>query len=111
MDLNKIRFFHEDLGNGFFEAIQIFQKGLFDRLETFRLAVENNDPKELRFLAHKLKGTCKMFGLSRMVELVEKLEQISRSGTVKGAKPLVKKLLAEGRLAGAALVDYCSTVD
>jgi HPt (histidine-containing phosphotransfer) domain-containing protein len=55
--------------------IQDFFNGTETRLLKLRDAIEQGDSKQIKVIAHTIKGACYQFGAYRMSNLSEKLEQ------------------------------------
>jgi HPt (histidine-containing phosphotransfer) domain-containing protein len=73
------------------------------RVAALRAAAARGDAKELREVAHALKGSAGQLG-ARSVQLVaSRIEEIGRSGAVTGAAALVEGLDGELQRARAAM--------
>ena len=65
-------------------------------------------PARLAAIAHNLKGSCSNFGAHAMEKLCVELEQLGRSGTGEGARPLIDAIEQEYFRVRAALADHCA---
>jgi HPt (histidine-containing phosphotransfer) domain-containing protein len=97
IDLNQLPLLDEDI---IIELREIMEDEFTDLLNTFlhdlpvqlahmEAAVAQGDSNELYSAAHKLKSSCGSLGALRLAEVVRRLEQAGRDGTVADAVALL----------------------
>ena len=79
---------------------------LDERIESLRLAVEQDDAEGAFAVTHVLKSTSAVFGAAKAARLAAELEAMARGGTVASSTGLLNDLTTELRLVGQALEAY-----
>jgi CheY-like chemotaxis protein len=74
-------------------------------LQALRQAVAQGQPKQLKWVAHNLKGSSQNLGARSMADLSGELETIGKNGTVEGAAELLTRLEQEYRRVCQALAN------
>jgi HPt (histidine-containing phosphotransfer) domain-containing protein len=77
------------------ELVNSFEETIAKQVPEMDLAVQGGDAATVRFIAHKLRGTCGHVGARRMEFLCERLEQLGRAGVTIGASELIEDLRTE----------------
>ncbi|HKX26126.1 MAG TPA: Hpt domain-containing protein [Blastocatellia bacterium] len=74
------------------ELTELFLEDAVRQLTAIKAAVSNGNSDELRFFAHRFKGSAYTFGARRLAQLCDALETIGRSGSVEGADQILASL-------------------
>jgi HPt (histidine-containing phosphotransfer) domain-containing protein len=77
------------------ELVASFEESVANQVPEIDLAAQQHDAAAVRFIAHKLRGTCGYVGAKRMEFLCERLEQLGRAGVTIGAGELIEDLRNE----------------
>ncbi|ADE14558.1 diguanylate cyclase [Nitrosococcus halophilus Nc 4] len=91
------------VGDTFSRMIEVFLEDTPIYLDLLRKAIIENGTKELRDMAHSIKGSAKNFGAARLASVAKQLEELGRSGSTKGARELLAVLVSEYSLVKEAL--------
>ncbi len=89
----------------------LFLKHTPDKISAIEQATEKGDAKGLQIAAHSLKSSSAYVGAMRLSAMSKELEQMGRSGELKGAKELVELLKAECLRVVAALKSEIKSTD
>ena len=88
--------FHFDGDKKFMcEMLDVFLKGLPERLVELRTALEENNANALARLAHNLKGTCLNFGTEPLATISVELEGMGKHEDIESAPALLEQLQSE----------------
>lgn len=85
------------------ELCASFETNVKDQLPRLEEAARTADAGAVRFIAHRLRGTCGNLGARRMQFLCERLEMLGREGVTAGALELTNDLTREYEYAREAL--------
>lgn len=96
IDESKISFFKdlqsEDDLEFFTELIDIYMIETPKMLQKIREAIDANNPRDLSFITHKLKGSSVMLGIERIYQISSELESMGKAGVIEGAAILFVEL-------------------
>ncbi|BAW80314.1 diguanylate phosphodiesterase [Candidatus Nitrosoglobus terrae] len=92
-----------NVGSAFFKMIEIFLEDTPTYLDLLPKAIAEGDTKELREIAHSIKGSAKNFGATRFAFIAKELEDLGCAYSVEGANDLLTALTAEYALVKEAL--------
>ena len=74
------------------ELITIYFREGSQSLDEISLAIQNQQPKDLRAAAHKLKGGSASLGIKKVIKLSFEIEQLAERGIIEDTKPLFEKI-------------------
>ena len=89
----------------------LFLKHTPDKISAIEQATEKGDAKGLQIAAHSLESSSAYVAAMRLSAMSKELEQMGRSGELKGAKELVELLKAECLRVVAALKAEIKSTD
>ena len=72
-------------------------------LTELSLRADQGEPAEVGRLAHRLKGSCQIFGAHQMASICEELEELGRSGSAAAAGELISRLEEQFQLVKSQL--------
>jgi CheY-like chemotaxis protein/HPt (histidine-containing phosphotransfer) domain-containing protein len=87
----------------FARVLRGFVADATERVEALRQAIDLGEAPAVRQVAHALRSSAVNVGASRLAEVAEELERLAVTGTLLGARPLVRQLADEFQRAEAAL--------
>jgi PAS domain S-box-containing protein len=88
--------FHFDGDKKFMcEMLNVFLKGLPERLVELRTALQENNANALARLAHNLKGTCLNFGTEPLATISAELEDMGKHEDIESTPALLEQLQSE----------------
>jgi diguanylate cyclase (GGDEF)-like protein len=93
----------ESVGKAFEKLLEIFMEDTPKYLQSLEQAVAMSDSETVAAVAHSIKGSSRNFGANRLGDISKALEDIGRSGTLKGADEVLESLFRESDRVIAAL--------
>jgi HPt (histidine-containing phosphotransfer) domain-containing protein len=85
----------EVMGEDFTVLLETFLSDSKQRLAVVQQAISEETSEELRQAAHSFKGSSGNIGAPLLSSICKELEDLGRSGSVSGAKPLLEQLQEE----------------
>jgi diguanylate cyclase (GGDEF)-like protein len=103
LDAEVLKRLRASVGSAFFKMIDIFLEDAPAYLDLLSKAIAESDTKELREIAHSIKGSAKNFGATRFSSIAKQLEDLGCLHSVEGAGDLLAALISEYSLVKEAL--------
>lgn len=75
------------------ELVEIFSQDAKTLIESFRHAFRHQDEKALRYLTHRMKGSCLNVGASKLHKACDTLEELSqKQASWQELSPIIEKM-------------------
>ncbi|MGR6034427.1 MAG: EAL domain-containing protein [Candidatus Nitrosoglobus sp.] len=103
LDAEVLKRLRASVGSAFFKMIDVFLEDTPAYLDLLPKAIAESDTKELREIAHSIKGSAKNFGAIRFAFIAKQLEDLGCIKSVEGASDLLSALISEYSLVKEAL--------
>ncbi len=98
----------DDLDNDwalFLELGGIFLKTEQEMLNELGRAIARHDPAATEHYAHKIKGSFAVFGVNEVVDLAQKIEDMSAAKIMQDVKPLFEELVKASHVVRSEIRD------
>jgi HPt (histidine-containing phosphotransfer) domain-containing protein len=93
------------------ELVMVYLEDAAQTMPRLEAACAVPEPKEIKQLAHRLRGANATMGLARVVAVLERLEQAADAAQTKAFPALLAELREQLAAAKAALEEYCASLE
>ena len=108
MDQELLAELQDIMGGDFATLVESWQRDTAMRVEGIKKAIDQNDPAQLRQVAHSLKGSSSNLGARCVVDVCIELETLANLNELKSAKSVLSKLSSAIACAEQELVRLAS---
>ncbi len=91
--------------------IELFNENIPKQIDDLRYAVENNDPKTARRLAHTMKGSSAQMGARKMFTLAAEMEIMAEQGNLTSIGPRIDELKSAFETYSLAVAEWQKDID
>jgi HPt (histidine-containing phosphotransfer) domain-containing protein len=91
--------------------IELFNENIPKQIDDLKFAVENNDPKTARRLAHTMKGSSAQMGARKMFTLAAEMEIMAEQGNLTSIGPHIDTLRSAFSTYSLAIAEWRKDID
>ncbi len=93
LDVQVLKQLHDEIGHSFVKMLKAYLEDVPMQLQSIREALNSADSRQLRELAHSLKGASRNLGAERLAATAKKLEEQAHHGVVPDVDATMQHLL------------------